>query len=78
MSGKGTITISGGKNSLIQKLSKFRNIEFIIKPENMFSKVEVEAEEEEEEEEEEELPPRRLPRSDHDPLPDYPADLLID
>ena len=76
MSGKGTITISGGKNSLIQKLKKFRNIEFIIKPENMFSKVEVE--EEEEEEEEEELPPRRPPRFDHDPLPDYPAYLLID
>jgi hypothetical protein len=45
----------------------------------MFLEVEEEAEEEEEEEEEEEgLPPRRLPRSDHDPLPDYPADLLID
>ena len=45
----------------------------------MFSKVEEEAEAEEEtEEEEEELPPRRPPRFDHDPLPDYPADLLID
>ena len=46
----------------------------------MFSKVEeeAEAEEETEEEEEEELPPRRPPRLDHDRLPDYPADLLID
>jgi hypothetical protein len=34
MIGKGTITISGGlKNNLIQKLQKFRNIEFITKPE---------------------------------------------
>jgi hypothetical protein len=32
MSRKGTITISGGKNSLIPKLEKFRNIEFITKP----------------------------------------------
>jgi len=41
----------------------------------MFSKVEeeAEAEEETEEGEEEELPPRL----DHDPFPDYPADLLI-
>ena len=45
MSGKGMITISGGKNSLIQKLYKFRSIEYIIKPENMFSKVEEEEEE---------------------------------
>jgi hypothetical protein len=46
----------------------------------MFSKVEeeTETEEEKEEGEEEELPPRRPPRLDHDPLPDYPADLLID
>ena len=46
----------------------------------MFSKVEEEAEveEEEEEEEEEELHPRRPPRFDHDPLPDYPAYLLMD
>ncbi len=45
----------------------------------MFSKVEEEAEEEEETEEEEEeaLPPRRPPRLDHDPLADYPADLLM-
>jgi len=32
MSGKGTITLSGGRNSLIPKLQKFRNIEFITKP----------------------------------------------
>ena len=38
---------------------------------------EAETEEEEEEEEEEELPPRRPPRFDHDSLPDYPADLLM-
>jgi hypothetical protein len=46
----------------------------------MFSKVEEETETEEdtEEGEEVEFPPRRLPRLDHDPLPDYPADLLID
>ncbi len=45
----------------------------------MFTKVEVEVETEEEteEEEEEELHPRRPPRLDHDPLPDYPVDLLI-
>jgi hypothetical protein len=45
----------------------------------MFSKVEEESEEEEEteEEEEEEFPPRRPPRLDHDPLPDYPGDLLM-
>ncbi len=30
--GKGTITNSGGKNSLIQKLSKSRNSEYITKP----------------------------------------------
>jgi hypothetical protein len=54
MSGKGTITISGGKNSLIQKLQKFRNIELITKP-DLFLEVE------EEEEEEEEVPPRRPP-----------------
>jgi hypothetical protein len=39
---------------------------------------EAEAEEEAEEGEEAALPPRRPPRLDHDPLPDYPADLLID
>ena len=41
----------------------------------MISKVEEEAEAEEETQdgEEEELPPRRPPRLDHDPLPDYPA-----
>ena len=44
----------------------------------MFLEVEEEEEEEEETEEEEELPPRRPPRFDHDPLPDYPPDLLID
>ncbi len=94
---KGTITLSGGKKSLIQKLLKnsinkllkFRIIDYIIKPEYMFSKEKEEEEEEEEEEEGEEeeeekeeerggLPPRRPPRSDHDPLPDYPGDLLID
>jgi hypothetical protein len=56
-------------------------MEFITKPEFMkimFLEVEEEEEEEEAEEEEEELPPRRPPRFDHDPLPDYPADLLID
>ena len=46
----------------------------------MFSKVEEEEEAEEEAEEGEEAahPPRRPPRLDHDPLPDYPADVLID
>ncbi len=44
----------------------------------MFSKVDVEEEDEEDEEEEKELPSRQSPRFDHDPLPDYPADLFID
>ncbi len=82
MSRKGTITISGGKNSLIPKFLKIQKHWVYHKTtlEEMFSKVEEEAEEEEdtEEGEEAELPPRRPPRLDHDPLPDYPADLLID
>jgi hypothetical protein len=42
MRGKGTITISGEKHSLIQNLSKSRNSECIMK---LCSKVEVEEEE---------------------------------
>jgi hypothetical protein len=68
MRGKGTITISGGNNSLIQKLSKSTNSEHITKPR---SKVKTE-EEEEETEEEGEFPFRQPPRVDDDPLPHYP------
>ena len=72
MSGKGTITISGGNNSLIQKPLKSRNSGYITK---LRSKVK---EEEEVEEEEGELPTRQPPLVDDDPLPHYPVYLLID
>jgi hypothetical protein len=45
---------------------------------NVVQRVEEEVMEEEAEEEEEEFHPRRPPGLDHDPLPDYPTDLLID
>jgi hypothetical protein len=44
----------------------------------MFLSEEGEKVEEGEESEEEDLPPRRPPRFDHDPLPDCSTDLLID
>ena len=76
---RGTMTISGGKNSLIQELSKSRNNEYIMK---LCSKVESEEEEvrrTRRETLEVELPPHQPPRFDHDLLPHYyPVCLLVD